>query len=103
MFARIRAIENRRSVARSANTGISCFINQRGDVISEIGWAKDGVLRQELNRNTAITFFVRYGDVIGRISMFLALAMFIYGISIYAKTLGIIDKSKYLKPPKKDA
>jgi apolipoprotein N-acyltransferase len=31
-FARLRAIETRRSVARSANTGASGFINQRGDV-----------------------------------------------------------------------
>lgn len=97
MFSRIRAIENRRSVARSANTGISCFINQRGDIIDEVGWAKEGVLQATLNKNEEITFFVRYGDVIGRISLFLALAMFIYAISIYGKSLGIVDRYKYTK------
>ena len=37
-FARLRAIETRRSIARAANTGISCFINQRGDVVQPTSW-----------------------------------------------------------------
>ncbi len=91
-FSQIRAIENRRSLARSANTGISCFINQRGDIIQEIGWDERGALQAELNKNTEITFFVRYGDVIGRIALFLAIALFIYAISIYAKKFGVVEK-----------
>ncbi len=32
-YAKLRAIETRRWVCRSANTGISAFINQRGDIV----------------------------------------------------------------------
>ncbi|NOQ74285.1 MAG: apolipoprotein N-acyltransferase [Crocinitomix sp.] len=93
MFSQIRAIENRRSVARSANTGISCFIDQKGDIISELGWDERGALQEILNRNTEITFFVRYGDVLGRVSLFLIIALFVYALTSYAKTTGLADKA----------
>lgn len=92
MFSQIRAIENRRSVARAANTGISCFIDQRGEIIQELGWDEEGALKGELNRNKEITFFVRYGDVTGRISVFLTLAMLLYAFTVFAKTTGLADK-----------
>jgi apolipoprotein N-acyltransferase len=37
-YAKLRAIETRRWVCRSANTGISAFINQRGDVVQHTKW-----------------------------------------------------------------
>lgn len=89
MFSQIRAIENRRSVARSANTGISCFIDQRGEIISELGWNKAGTLQAEINKNTNFTFFVRFGDIIGRISLFLSLGLIIFAIVTYLKSRGV--------------
>lgn len=80
MFSQIRAIENRRSVARSANTGISCFIDQKGEVISELGWNEYGTLHEVINKNEEFTFFTKYGSIIGRISCYLALAMMLYGV-----------------------
>jgi len=72
-FSCIRAIETRRSVARSANTGISCFINQRGEVLQQLTWWKRGAIRESLNANDKLTFYVRYGDYIGRTARFFAL------------------------------
>lgn len=72
-FSSVRAIETRRSVARSANTGISCFINQRGEVLKKITWWKRGAIRETLNANDYLTFYVRYGDYIGRTARFFAL------------------------------
>jgi apolipoprotein N-acyltransferase len=66
MFARIRAIENRRAVARAANTGISCFIDQKGRIIKQLGWWEKGVLSQSLNLNNEMTFYSSNGDFISR-------------------------------------
>lgn len=65
-FSRLRAIENRRSVARSANTGISCFVNQRGDILQQTGWWKPSALRATININKEKTLYTRFGDQIGR-------------------------------------
>jgi apolipoprotein N-acyltransferase len=61
-YARLRAIENRRWVARSANTGISAFINQRGDIIQKTEWWKAAVIKQDINLNTEITFYTAHQD-----------------------------------------
>lgn len=80
-YSQIRAIETRRSVARSANTGISAFINQKGEILNRTGWWVPDSIKNTLKANTEITFYVRYGDYIGRISDFLAIFIFLYTIS----------------------
>ncbi len=82
-FAQIRAIETRRSIARSANTGVSAFINQRGELQQATQyWVRD-VIRQKINASQKITFFVSHGDIIGRISLFLSILMLIYTLVKY--------------------
>ena len=68
-YSSLRAIETRRWVARCANTGISCIIDPSGKMVSRTGWWKQEVLRGEVGLNDNLTFYVRYGDYIGRISM----------------------------------
>lgn len=80
----IRAIETRRSIARSANTGISSFINQRGDVLQKITWWKRGAIVEELNYNSKLTFYVKHGDYIGRSAFYLAWFLL---VSIILKTV----------------
>jgi apolipoprotein N-acyltransferase len=70
LFSSVRAIETRRSIARSANTGTSCFVNQRGDVFQATRYWEPAVIRQKINANDKITFYVRYGDYIARVSIF---------------------------------
>ena len=67
-YSRLRAIELRRDIARCGNTGISCFIDQRGEIVSSTPWWEQAVLSGSLNLNGSQTFFVRNGDMVGRIS-----------------------------------
>lgn len=68
-YARLRAIENRRAVLRSANNGISGVILPNGDVeVRTEYWTKDGfVYDVPLKENK--TIYTRYGDWIGRLSV----------------------------------
>lgn len=63
-YAKLRAIETRRWVARSANTGISAFINQRGDIIKQSSWWTATALKADINLNDQLTFYVKHGDYI---------------------------------------
>jgi apolipoprotein N-acyltransferase len=71
-YARLRAIETRRSVARSANTGISCFINQRGDVQQTLAYETKGAIKGQIQLNESITPYVVYGDWLGRFSVWIS-------------------------------
>lgn len=78
-YAKLRAIENRRWVVRSANTGISGFINQRGDVVKQSKWWTRDALKMDINLNDQLTPYAKSGDVIARILtvMGIILALFI--------------------------
>ena len=68
-LARLRAIENRRSIARSANTGISALINLRGDIEQSLGYEKTGAIRGKIATNKQITYYTQHGDYIFRVAM----------------------------------
>lgn len=75
-YARLRAIETRRSIARSANTGISAIINQRGDVVQQLDWDTRGVINATINLNDKVTMYTVYKDIIVR------LAIYVLGLSL---------------------
>lgn len=71
-YSKLRAIESRRGIARSANTGISAFINQKGDVIQQSEWWVQDSMKGILHDNEGITFYNNHGDYIGRTAAFLS-------------------------------
>lgn len=78
-FCRLRAIECRRSIARSANTGISGFISPRGDIHPQrLLWDEQGILTADVELRNDITVYVRYGDWVARIATFVALLAALY-------------------------
>ncbi|WP_297098615.1 apolipoprotein N-acyltransferase [uncultured Draconibacterium sp.] len=75
LFSQLRAVETRRSIARSANTGTSCFINQRGDVLQATNWWQQATISGSINKNEAMTFYMKHGDFIARTSVFISVLM----------------------------
>jgi len=67
IYSKIRAIETRRTIVRSANTGISGFINQRGDVVLRTRIGKTSAVKSSVRLNGEQTFYAQNGDYIGRI------------------------------------
>ena len=80
-YASLRAIETRRGIARSANTGISAIINQRGEIISCTEWWKPAYINGELKLNNKLTVFVKHGDIVGRVCKFLFFLFMLMAIS----------------------
>jgi len=74
-YGRLRAIELRRWIARSANTGISCFIDDRGHVIDPAPWWTPTAIRATVPTSVEATLFLRFGDVVGRASVAVSLVL----------------------------
>ena len=77
-YARLRAVEFRKPIVRAANTGISCFINQRGDVVEQTAWWKADARKAVIYRNDKITFYARFGDYLGFVAAFLSVSFFVF-------------------------
>lgn len=80
-YARLRAIETRKWVVRSANTGISTFINPHGEKELSSTWWKEDVIKQSVYTNQRVTLFVQWGDWISKMALVLTSFIFIIYLS----------------------
>ncbi len=83
-IARFRCIENRRSMARCANTGVSQFIDRFGRVYADVPWWQRTSLTAEVERSRAMTFYTTHPDLFAKIAvavsgLFLVVALFFRG------------------------
>lgn len=85
LFAVIRAIETRRSIARSANTGISCFVDQRGNISQRTDYWVPASIKETINANDKLTMYVRFGDYIARGSVVGAVLLLLISIMMHFK------------------
>ena len=90
-FSKLRAIESRRCIARSANTGRSGFFNQRGDVLQQTKYWEPDAIKQTLKANTKVTFYAKNGDYLSRIAVYVTFVLLITWI---AKSLLDFGKSR---------
>lgn len=88
-YSRLRAVETRKSIARAAYNGISCFIDPKGNIIESSEWEKKAVLSHNMPLNNKISFYVKYGDFLGRILTFFGILML-----LYVSTRILINKRK---------
>ena len=91
-FSRLRAIETRRSIARSANTGLSGFIDQRGRIVQRTQWEERTSLGGTINLNDKKTFYVKFGDMTGRVAILVFILSVLYYIAYRRKKKDLLVK-----------
>jgi apolipoprotein N-acyltransferase len=84
-YGRLRAIENRRQIARCANTGISCFIDEFGNIYNATNWWEEAVISRDLYKNDQLTFFSRFGDLISYTSVVLSILLILFALFLRFK------------------
>lgn len=83
-IAVFRAIENRRAIARCANTGISCFIDRFGRVRKSTPLFTEAIVTDNLLLNNDVTFYTHYGNLF---VIFIAVASALFVLSAFIKKI----------------
>jgi apolipoprotein N-acyltransferase len=68
-----RAVENRRSLARSANTGISGFIDPAGRILASTDLMQEAVATQMVPMLKEKSIYTRFGDLFAQLCLALVL------------------------------
>jgi apolipoprotein N-acyltransferase len=85
-YARLRAIETRRWIVRSANTGISCFIDPLGKVEDPQPWDKAVAIKRSIPVNNNLrTFYAMNGDIISKIAVAITILLASWNIILIIK------------------
>ena len=74
----LRAIEFRKSIARSANSGISCTIDQMGRIQHATSYSVEATVTASIKFNSVSTIYHRVGDIIAYLSVLMTLLLIIY-------------------------
>lgn len=84
-YARLRAIETRRWVVRSANTGISAVIDDYGEIKEQKSWDTSAVIKYAVPIKNELTFYVKYGDYIFKMSIFSSILFILFHLFMIIK------------------
>ncbi|MEC5142286.1 apolipoprotein N-acyltransferase [Chitinophaga sp. 212800010-3] len=77
-YARIRAIETRKWVVRSANTGISAVISPAGEIFQPQPYWQQRVFKATVTLNGGNTFYVRNGDLVSKAALIFCILLLIH-------------------------
>lgn len=86
-LAVFRAIENRRPLVRSTNSGITCMITPAGDIVDPLEpfVMTYNVYNVPVGQKQGLTFYTRYPDLFGRLFLFSSPVIFLSGIYVAIK------------------
>lgn len=77
-YAKLRAIETRREIARAANSGISAHIDARGEIVQDTFYGDQTALFAKIKLYKQETFYVKAGDFLTRLCTFALGFLFFY-------------------------
>ena len=80
-YTKLRAIETRLPFVRSANSGISAIINSYGEVTKQIPYQERDAMSVTIVPQNQLTFYVKYGDYIARLSLFVSVLLLLIAIT----------------------
>jgi len=72
-----RAIENRKTVLRCANTGISMVIKPSGIILKETALNTEDIITTFITESNAITFYTKYGNVFAYLVLIITIVLLI--------------------------
>jgi apolipoprotein N-acyltransferase len=77
-YAKLRAIETRKWVARSANTGISAVINPVGEIKVSEPWDQKTTIKYAVPVESRETFYVRWGDYLYKLASAISVLLLLW-------------------------
>jgi apolipoprotein N-acyltransferase len=76
-YALALAAEMQKPVVRCANTGVSLFI-QHGKITKVGNWHEKKVIVQDVTLNNKLSFYTKYGDILGVLSIIICTCFIVY-------------------------
>lgn len=93
-YARLRAIETRRWIARSANTGISCFVDPMGEIRQAQPYWEEAVIKGDVTPEATFTFYVRYGDLLSKGALIFCILLIVYSTVLrFTNRKGYVERN----------
>ena len=88
-IGRMRCIENRRAMARCANTGLTVVIDKFGRTIAEIPWWQESSLTAEVPLESRITFYTSNPDLLPKVAAVVTALLFLVAFLKRSKKQGV--------------
>jgi apolipoprotein N-acyltransferase len=72
-YGRLRSIELRAPTVRCANTGISCYIDAKGNMSHQTNWWQADAFLCNVEPSSELTFYAKSGNAVGRLAVFIGI------------------------------